>query len=29
MIVDDDEVVEDVDQTNDVEATEIDEKIRG
>lgn len=29
MIVVDDEVVEDDDQTNDVEATEIDEKIRG
>ncbi len=29
MFVVDDEVVEDEDQTNDVEATEIDEKIRG
>lgn len=29
MIVVDDAVVEDEDQTNDVEATEIDEKIRG
>lgn len=29
MIVVDDAMVEDDDQTNDVEATEIDEKIRG